>query len=445
MGNYGMKSLFYSKPLQVAALVVAGPLGCAVIYYAYFILRHIDETKYPSLASYYHGTGTALEIAAMAPAVALSIIYTTRMNIEPFKKANRSLPLAVLIALTAITAGLMALTVYRVFGTLDINTFTENYARYYALSRSGGAWMIFIGYGIMLIMLADMFYGGVNLKNSTFLLVCIFLNYITGGRTFPLLIMLAFMFLIYFQRPRIITLLVAISLCSLIGASSFLSASFLRYVPSAEIKSPPPAASLPMLRPEPKATQAPPLQPPTNDWSALNYNAAFILDDTIKKLSAGDIRPEAHAVNNFALFVPRFINPNKPRSDSETRLVYPDVAKRGTGTTITFPLKANLMLHFGTSAFYLNWVIVLIFQVGLVWAISRRQTSPSAPAFVMFLFGCLYFLVERAGFLNSRLLIYVMMAVAACACYRLATAPRFLDILENFRLWEPSSHERSAL
>lgn len=399
-----MAELLYSRAVRCTVVLLAGPIGCSALYFLFFIARPFDPGRYPDLAAYFTTPGLALEAAFFLATIAGSATYFYKASGDyEFRKTNPSMPSFVLLALTLITAALMAFTVYRVFGTLDLANFATNYAAYYKLSRIGGAWIIYAGYGILFVMLADMFFGGVNRANASFFLICVSMNMVTGGRTLPLLLMLAFLFLLYFQRPRVTAMLTAVAVCALIGSSGYLSASFLRSHSPAAVAS------------------APEEFDPTNQWETLNYDAAFILDDVTRRLADGTLSPEAHMVSNSNLFVPRVINPDKLKSDSETRLVYPDVAERGT--TISFPLKANLMLNLGGgSIYYLNWLVVALFQVGLIWALVQRQRKPTLLALVVFFFGSVYFLIERAGLLNTRLVIHLLILLFAYVCYRAVTA-----------------------
>ncbi|HCE7166545.1 TPA: hypothetical protein NH786_005582 [Pseudomonas aeruginosa] len=107
------------------------------------------------------------------------------------------------------------------------------------------------------------------------------------------------------------------------------------------------------------------------------------------------------------IFVPRSILPEKPTSTSETREVYPDVASRGTN--ITFPLKANIIMHMGSGAFYLDWLIVAAFQIIMIIGIARRNISPDLLGFSMMFCGLGFMLIARGGIFNARILV-----IAAC-------------------------------
>ncbi|MDP2731740.1 MAG: hypothetical protein Q8O63_01295, partial [Hoeflea sp.] len=323
---------------------------------------------------------------------------------------------SVLALMVCATAALMALTVYRVFGTLDPETLIDGYAQYYALSRRGGAWIILSGYAILYAFLIDMFFGKVNRWNSLALLTSVLLNFVSGGRTLLICVLLAYLVLLYVQRPRARDFMVGAVVSISIALASFLLVT--------EVRTPEtPSASAPIASdpaPAPRAAQPPaPKQTtpvrPTDSHSQLNYNAAFIFNDVTKKLLSGELSPAPHVLVDTFNLLPRSIFPDKPLSTSDTRAVYPDVAARNS--TITFPLAANLAMHFGVWSAYVAPIVAALFHLAFVWGLSRRS---SLVALVAFFWGVMFMIAARGGVLNYRLVMHTVIITVLFLGYQVA-------------------------
>lgn len=105
--------------------------------------------------------------------------------------------------------------------------------------------------------------------------------------------------------------------------------------------------------------------------------------------------------------MPRAILPNKPVSTSDTRAVYPEIASRGT--TMSFPLSANIAMHLGAWAFVLGAFVAALCQWAFVWGASKRLGVVS---FLAFFWGAMFMLAARGGIFNYRIVLHsVMIAV----------------------------------
>lgn len=395
--------LVYSNAVRYALLLGLGPLGCYALYHLAFVIRHLDQGRYPAVTAYYEWPVYMVDIALFAAALGASILWPRRFNMQRSDTDRPTLPGWMLGAMVAATATLMVLSVYRVLGTLNLITLAEQYPIYYTASRRGGAWMILVSYGILYILLVDMFFGRVRLGNSLTLLACVAIGFVNGGRGILTCVLLGFLFLLYLQRPPLKVLAAGMIGVAAIFFAGSMTATDLRRPPSLEDSSENPSENA--------------AEDPTENATDLDFNAAFILDDVIRQMDAGSISPEPHVLYNLALLIPRSLYPGeKPKADSETRLVYPSVANRGT--TISFPLKANLMLHFGTWAFYADWLFVAGLQIAFIWGALKRD--PSLPAFLAFSTGFMFLQYSRGGIIDFRLVLAVLMISLAYGCWRVA-------------------------
>lgn len=268
--------MLYSSPLQRVFFLLAGPFGCYAVYNAVFIWRLYDSNKYPSLAHYYEWPGMIELVAVYAVSLALSIWASCRyipalVSRPKYPRLSR-VSLALMVAATTV---LMAMTILRVFGTLSPSAVTGEYARYFRLSRVGGAWIILAAYAVLYGYLLDMYFGGVNRWNSTALLVSVVLNFVTGGRTILMCVLLAYIFLLYAQRPKYLHLIAGLGAATAIAVMSFVSVTELR------------------LPTEEQLSQAGGEEAAEQHYK-MNYNSAFVINDVLKGLSEGRLTPYPH-------------------------------------------------------------------------------------------------------------------------------------------------------
>jgi hypothetical protein len=145
----------------------------------------------------------------------------------------------------------------------------------------------------------------------------------------------------------------------------------------------------------------------------LDLDAAFILEDVIVAVGSGEHRPAMQSLEDFRWqLVPFGLDAGRPRSTAETRAIYPDVASRGTGTNITFPLSANL--YFNLGPFYLWLIPVVLVGAQHVFILSVTDRDPHRyRRFMGFMVAVFFIVIVRGGIINSRLLIPgILMTVA---------------------------------
>ncbi|BBP61543.1 hypothetical protein PHLH4_51330 [Pseudomonas sp. St316] len=282
---------------------------------------------------------------------------------------------------------------------------------------NGGAWIVLAMYSALLLQLMNMYFSGVTLKNGTFLLLSLLIVSFSGGRGILILFALMFIVMLMFQRVSLLKFLIASILAVASMGISYVFITNMR-APVEPIVIAPVAPIEAMARGDKlSGSKKSVVVDPTNSFEDLNYNAAFISEDVLSAIRNNKIEPRAYAIEDaMTLFIPRQLMPSKPISTAETRALYPQVAIRGTN--ITFPLKANVLMHLGGWAFYADWIVVLICQTLMILGVSRRTRAPSILGFAMLFCGIGFTLIARGGIFNARLLVIVLCVFAAYAGYR---------------------------
>lgn len=381
--------------LRSLGLIIVGPLGSYISYHLMFVVRYIDDISYPTLYEIYANGGRAIECIIAGTLLLVFTGYALWKPVIPtFDRARQPVPAWSLALILLAVLTLMALSVYRVLGTLDPTYVVDNYAEYNFRATDGGSWMILGCYAAAYFLLLDMFYGGARLSNAAFFLAVVLVTSFSGGRGIIVLFSLAFLVLLLFQRVSLWRFGIAASVTSLVIGLSFVAATEMRDTRTPEQVKQQRDSRLGKAGARPIS--------PTDSFEEMNYNAAFILEDTVKALRNGQIKPANHmAADMLYRWIPRAFAPEKPISTSETYTLYPHVAARGTN--ITFPLKANLMMHLGEGAFYFDWLIVATFQGAMIWGVRARTIRPHIWAFATVFWGAAFSLISRGGILNARL------------------------------------------
>lgn len=390
------------KKIKFTAIYFVGPFGCYLIYQLLFTFRYLGSDLYPNFSQIYQNYGYIIELAVAA--IALFITFRAGAKIIPsedFKSQKNNLPLYAFGFLTIVVVGLIISNVAYVMGTLNLQYLMANFNDYYFFSTSGKAWMILLCYMIIYLILIDMYFARVNKINSSFLLINILIISINGGRGLLILFALAFLVMLLSQKISYKSFIIY-CICT-IGAigTSYQLITKLRE---------------PAFYTNTSVTKNYGSVKPTDSYYDLNYNSAFIIDDVLNKMNNGTVTPQPYALRDaLVIFIPRSLMPSKPISTGETYAVYPDVAKRGSN--ITFPLKANLIMHFGRMAYYFDWLVVIMFQIIFILGIKKRITKPGIVGFIFLFTGCAFSLIARGGILNARLLVQLVCIIFAYGGY----------------------------
>ncbi|SFX00264.1 MULTISPECIES: hypothetical protein [unclassified Pseudomonas] len=419
----------FNNTTKKLALILVGPLGCYIAYQMLFIGRYLDIEKYPILTSTYLNGATIIDSVCAFAVALLGFLLARRLGLlDEFLPSFERLSTLSLALITTSILCLLLLSMYRVFGTLSPNYVVQNYHTYSFMVTNGGAWIVLAMYSALLLQLMNMYFSGVTLKNGTFLLLSLLIVSFSGGRGVLILFALMFIVMLMFQRVSLLKfLIVAILTAASMGVSYVIITSLRAPVAPAVIGSVAPSEATSRIDEifgrkadrvaNPEAAKESVAVDPTNSFEDLNYNAAFISEDVLSAIRDEKIEPRAYALEDaMTLFIPRKLMPSKPISTAETRALYPHVAKRGTN--ITFPLKANVLMHLGSWAFYADWIVVLICQTLMILGVSRRTRAPSIFGFAMLFCGIGFTLIARGGIFNARLLVIVLCVFAAYAGYR---------------------------
>ncbi|WP_460116804.1 hypothetical protein [Pseudomonas sp. S2_C03] len=413
----------FNKKTKKVALICVGPLGCYVAYQILFIGRYLDIEKYPLLTSAYFNGAAIVDMICASLVAVLGVVVGRRFGAcDEFSPTRKPLSTLTLMLILIGIISLMALNIYSVLGTLSPANILLEYHTYNFKATDGGAWMILAMYAALFLQLMDMYFGGVTKRNGVFLMLSILIVSFSGGRGILILFVLMFIVMLMYQRIGLVKFLMASGLAiASVGTSFFLITDMRAPTDYAEVASHeapvPGGAANAGAEAEAEAENMNEARvAPTDSYEDLNYNAAFISEDVLLAIKNHDIEPRAYAAEDaLVAFVPRRLMPNKPISTAETRAIYPDVAKRGTN--ITFPLKANLLMHLGHWAFYADWIVVAICQTLMFIGISRRTRTPSISSFTLLFSGIAFTLIARGGIFNARLLVIVLCIFAGYVGY----------------------------
>lgn len=312
---------------------------------------------------------------------------------ETFEYSSRGVGVGIYLCLCVFVFFIFNYLVYSVFGAVNYSAVLDNFSGFYALTKRGTAWLFIFLYAVIFMMLYDIYISGVNLLKSLCFFFVLALVAMTGGRSF---IVVAALFYFYirvviwharFGFGRALFVL-------LFSGIVFLGGAILR------------AGSLDSY---------------AEGSVSLDFDAAFILNDSIVHAEEHGFSYLLSLEDFYNTFVPRYFNEDKPMSTAETRLVYPEVADRGTN--YTFGIYANSFLNLG----YVGFVAVpvyVFFASALFYYFSVSRVRGFFSFVVLFyLFYSLQFV--RGGMINSRLLFIFISILIAGAMYFLFTRVRF--------------------
>lgn len=263
--------------------------------------------------------------------------------------------------------------IYNVFGQVSYSEYFNNYARFYALSKRGTAWIFYLISLFIFIMILDFYFNGMSSRSRIFIfLLSVFSLAMTGGRSLTIVMLLItfFVFTIVHRNRIAVFKIIALTFLILIifvGNSILRSSSFQAYIETKSI--------------------------------TMDFDAAFILDDTLSYLKTNDV-PYFLSLEDFVLlFIPRYFWPDKPMSTAETRLVYPVVAEYGTN--YTFGLYSNLLLNCGDFTYLIIPLFIIISNLLYFYLVLNQKKSKFN--FIVLFFILYYIQFLRGGLINYRL------------------------------------------
>ncbi len=300
------------------------------------------------------------------------------------------------VAFCIIIALLIHYLIYHVFGVIDYDQVLDKYAKFYAMSKRGTAWVFVIINIFLFIMIFDLFKNGYNSFKVGLFILSLILVSMTGGRSI-IIIFLSFIFFIFIviHKKKInffaLLFVVLLSFVIFVGNAILRASDYDSYVNS--------------------------------NASSLDFDNAFIINDVLE--FEGESTYFIFFEDLVYMFIPRALMPSKPMSTAETRLIYPDVAYYGTN--YTFGIYANAFLNVG---YFFTLIIPLYLFITnylyIKYVYYNEEKGLKAFLIVFFLFYSIQFI--RGGVFNTRLLLISISIILAYGVYLLL--PKSKKIIE---------------
>jgi oligosaccharide repeat unit polymerase len=273
--------------------------------------------------------------------------------------------------------------IIHVFGTINYNEVINNYGKFYALSKRGTAWVFYLINILMMILLYDLYIHPFNKKKLFSIVAIIAMIAATGGRSTVMTLIILLIFLhVVIHRKKLNLIILALGL-SLV-AIFFLANTILR----ADID----------LRTYLE-----------KEKSTFDFDQAYALNDVIREQDNGMNTYFIDAVDFIYMFIPRKIWEEKPMSTAATRLMYPEIANRGT--SITFGLYANVLMNIGYFAFILIPLFIFLYTYLYFKVINSKDKN--FINFIIVFFSINAVQLIRGGLLDTRVIrIFITLYIA---------------------------------
>lgn len=276
---------------------------------------------------------------------------------------------------------------YQVFGNFDVLALFSNFGYFYAQSRVGTSWVIFLIMICVFFITYDVFKAGISKFKVVIFSLCMLLLLLSGGRTLGI-ILIAMMFYI-----RLVVHGERISSGAVIAALAFFVVIF--YVNSVYRSG---AENISDYL-ESRA-------------ASMDFDNSKVLADTLTYNQQNETGLFVSLQDFAYLLIPRSFYPEKPVSTAETRLVYSEMLADGRTTNITFGIYGNLAIN--VSSFSMVLAPLLIIMLGFTYHIFfQKWVTLKTSFFFTMVFFLFYPLVLRGGFVNARIfLILLLFAIA---------------------------------
>lgn len=334
-------------------------------------------------------------ISIISTALCLLIFSQLRLKVrKPNNSKELSLKWYWLIFLLVIL--LYFFLVYSVFATLDISEAFANYDTFYSLSGTGTAWVFLIFYSLLFVMLYDMYRANLNSTKVSIYLLTLTIVALTGGRSIIAILLLFLVFIGVVVHH--IKIKATHYMCGVFAVLLIFFGNGLMRAGGSDTY--------------------------IDTSSRLDFNAAFILDDVVTHVDENGPSWLVSAQDFYYFFVPRSLVEDKPISTAETRLVYPEVAERGTNYTLG--LYANLLLNLG----YFGFIVIpfVILAVNFTYFYFSLYARRSAIAFFCLFLSFYSIQLVRGGVINSRYLMFLVSISAAIIMWNILVRARGLPI-----------------
>ena len=261
--------------------------------------------------------------------------------------------------------------IYQVFGVLNPSLVFENYDEFYSMSSTGTAWVFMLFYFFCFLVLYDFYMGaGGVIKTSIFIMMLTIIA-ATGGRSIIVVQIMFILFLHVVINKKTVGRIV-IGCASIFVIAVFVGNAFLRSGGAESYG---------------------------DEAAKLDFDNSFILNDVINYVNSNGPAYFVSLDDIYYFFVPRAFDESKPLSTAETRLIYSDVAERGTN--YTFGLYGNLYLNLG----YIGLAFAPLVVVVLTFLYFRVSLSVvRRPHYFLVLFLTFYSIQFVRDSLNNPLL-----------------------------------------
>lgn len=377
--------------MRILLVFFMSPLFLTFLYDIVFYIPSLYLINYPYINDYYiyyFSIQIALYFILSLYFIKFMRFKYDNMSIEKHK----GMPLICYIFLLLTCVILILFLLFSVFQNFDItNLFSQN-GYFYAKSKIGTAWVYFVYQFILVLMIFDFYKSKYNRNKLLIIIFTIALLAMTGGRTTVISLFLLLLFIFSIVNVTIIKkryIVILISIFSIIFFSNIIlrggeDNTLDNYFESNAV--------------------------------VLDFNNTYLINDTLKYIDNHDDYHFVSLIDFAYFFVPRALDPDKPISTAETRLLYSDMLSDGRSTNITFGLYGNLLINLG----YLGIIIAPIFTFFMNYIyikLCNRLPLHKSRDFILLYFFITYLIVLRGGIINSRVFASLLIVMVVIAFY----------------------------
>lgn len=293
------------------------------------------------------------------------------------------------VLIVSVAVLLFYFLVYRVFGEFDLRNVYLNNQRFYSQSKVGTSWVFFFLYSFVFVLLYDVYKNGFTNFKMISILLLILINAATGGRGNVITYLFLFI-LIYGVTWRGKNLIVMGGGVLILIASTFAYNTLSR------------SSSVDVV------------EYLESNSSTADLNQVYAISDSLNHWLDNGACYNCFFEDLTFFFLPRYIYPNKPISNAETRLVYPEVAERGS--SYTFGIYGSTLINLGAVTFIFIPVFYFLYAYSFFNSLySDRKT------FIKFFFiycGVNAVQFVRGGVFDVRLIRLFVTFILAYLIYR---------------------------
>lgn len=264
--------------------------------------------------------------------------------------------------------------VFNVFGNFDVTNVYKNNQTFYSQSKVGTSWVFFVLYAFVFVALYDIYLSGFSKFKTISVLGLILICAATGarGNVITYLFLFIIIYGVIWQGKKVIRMGAVILV---LIASTFSYNTLYR-------------SGADDLSEYLESTS-----------STADLNQVYAISDAVDFWYKNGACYTCFFEDLSNLFIPRYFYPDKPISNAETRLVYPDVAAKGS--SYTFGIYGSSLINLGVFSFLLIPIFYFFYSYGYFFALYANKKT----YFNFFLIYCGVNAVQfvRGGFFDVRL------------------------------------------